>query len=105
VNEGLVTTLAWQGQQVEAIRDSWLVRMPTPANPLSLTFAGYRARAPQVPAGWSIDTLHCADRVIMPTAAYDDSTRGSGSLQQGSAAMRVRQVGRRTELMAHLPLP
>jgi hypothetical protein len=33
----------------------------------------------------------CADRVIMPTAAYDESTRGSGSLQQGSAAMRVRR--------------
>lgn len=108
VNEGLVTTLAWQGQQVEAIRDSWLVRMPTPANPLSLTFAGYRARAPQVPAGWSIDTLHYGfyslrapgasvqqvsawgqasgalafepDFVLTRTAVPDDPSFGDGSL-------------------------
>lgn len=108
VNEGQVTTLAWQGRQVEVIRDSWLVRMPTPANPLSLTFAGYRARAPQVPTGWSIDTLHYGfyslrapgasvqqvsawgqargalafepDFVLPRTAVPDDPSFGDGSL-------------------------
>jgi hypothetical protein len=48
----------WQGREVEAVRDEWVVKMPTPANPLSIDFYGYRARAPQVPSGWAIDSLN-----------------------------------------------
>lgn len=57
-SEADVVSLTWQGRQVEAIRDSWLVRMPTPANPLSIDAAGYQSRSPKVPNGWAIDSLN-----------------------------------------------
>jgi len=57
-SESDVVSLTWQGRQVEAIRDSWSVQMPTPANLLAINAAGYQSRAPQVPKGWAIESLN-----------------------------------------------
>lgn len=51
------TLLSWQGQTVQAVRDSWVVRMPATntrgtATPLDDVYA-----SPSVPAGWSARSL------------------------------------------------
>lgn len=52
-----VTSLSWQGQTIQAVKDSWVVRMPATntrgtATPLDDVYA-----VPKVPVGWSIQSL------------------------------------------------
>ena len=77
-SEADIVSLTWQGRQVEAIRDSWMVRMPTPANPLSIDAAGYQSRSPNVPNGWAIDSLNFGFYSIRaPGASVQDVTTWS----------------------------
>lgn len=73
-----VVSLTWQGQQVEAVRDSWVMRMPTPANPLSVDFYGYQSRAPRAPAGWAVESLNYGFYSVHAPGASEQSVSGWG---------------------------
>jgi subtilisin family serine protease len=56
-SESDVVSLTWQGRQVEAIRDSWVVRMPQINAATARNVADYRSTRPHVPSGWTVRDL------------------------------------------------
>jgi subtilisin family serine protease len=52
-----ITTLTWRGQDVEVVRDSWVVRMPQTNAATAQNAADYRSLEPAVPAGWGVRNL------------------------------------------------
>ena len=56
-SESDVVSLTWQGRQVEAIRDSWMVRMPQTNAATARNVADYQSTRPHVPSGWTVRDL------------------------------------------------
>jgi subtilisin family serine protease len=47
-----IAMLSWEGQNVEVVRDSWLVRMPQNNATTARNLVDYRSAVPSVPSGW-----------------------------------------------------